>query len=377
MFNDYFDLTDTSSDVDSIKIVTSGGFNCRLTSVDETKTYKGFVLAKTPQGNVATICDIDFHWSDTDGKYQPRPVFRRVDRDLQDKLAKSNAKHIRISFHSGAEGYREFWKMINFLRRYKETIDTGDFEDKFQVVSKEGVVRFLNDKTDPEQLGKDLEGLNITSSSELNAITTLRLLKDVKEKLDEFISSDASETDVQNWIDEDNHVHRQRRCLIFGLEYLNFYREGFASSKKFDILTRIGTKSPEHVLIELKGPSEDLFRVSESSTINEKTSEFQLSDSLARSIPQILEYKSILETKQAEDPDLQRIGLTDKKITIAKCIVVIGKNREDARWKRNKTNFQQSLNSSLEVWTYSELLNKLDSTIENLEYKDSSNWVEV
>lgn len=42
-------------------------------------------------------------------------------------------------------------------------------------------------------------------------------------------------------------------------------------------------------------------------------------------------------------------------------------NDEDARWLQNRKNLVRSLGSTLEIWTYSELFDKLSSTIENLE----------
>ena len=369
MYDTYFDLTNSDADIDSIKITADDNFNCSIKSLYNTVTYNGFILAKTPQGNVMTICEIDFQRSATDNKYQPRPTFRRVDTNFHDVTARADARNIRISFLSGHEGYREFWKMIGFIARYKKLVDIGDFEGSYQVISKDSVVTYLNN-SNHQTLSNDLEGLNIDSSSEINSITTLRVLKSVKAKLQAFISEGSTETDVQQWIDEDDSAHRQRRCLIFGLEYLNFYREGTASSKRFDVLTRIGNKNTENVIIELKSPSSDMFTIRKSETMNEPTSEYALDSALSRSIPQILEYKTLLESKSAGDPDLEKIGIKDRKATITKCIIVIGKNKTDARWVANKRSLLESLNSTLEIWTYTDLLNKLESSIDNLEYKE-------
>jgi len=82
-------------------------------------------------------------------------------------------------------------------------------------------------------------------------------------------------------------------------------------------------------------------------------------------LEQSLKY-SILEAKDASDPDLEKMGIQGKA-TIAKCIIVIGTEKSDARWLKNRSNLLRSLGSSLEIWTYTDLLNKLESTIENLE----------
>ena len=88
-------------------------------------------------------------------------------------------------------------------------------------------------------------------SEVLRTRSTITLLKSYQKKLQQFVDDNASETDVQNWLDENGSKYRQQRCLIFGLEYIDFKREGNTSGKRFDVLTRVGSKYIDHVLIEL------------------------------------------------------------------------------------------------------------------------------
>lgn len=217
MIANYFDLTSDEPDINQIKIIPDTAFNCRIVTLDEKSTYAGFILAKTPKGNIMTVCDIDFQLSGTDHKYQPRLVFRRVDVDFADKKVKADSASIRIPFQTGGEGYRQFWKMIFFLSSYKRLVDTGDFASTYKVSSGAEITDYLNTNDDYEQLAKDLQNLDIQSSSDLNSITTLKLLREIRTKLEGFIMTNASEREVQAWIDEDKHSHRQRRCLMFGL----------------------------------------------------------------------------------------------------------------------------------------------------------------
>lgn len=362
----YFDLTIAENDIESLTINQQDHFDCSLINSTTGETYKGFVLAKSPQGNNITVCDAEFKRSGTDNKFQPRLIFRRADAQFNDVNAPAGSRSRRIPFSDGSDGYREFWKMIAFLFRFKELIDFGDFDGTYQVISADQFKEYMNNSSNTGEITKMADELGIEVSELLRTKSTLTLLKSYRNKLQEFIDTNASETEVQNWLDEDNHRYRQQRCMIFGLEYIDFQREGSVSSKKFDILTRVGSKYIDHVLIELKSPSDNIFEITQASGINNPTSTFQIHKHLARAIPQILEYKSTIEAKPAGDAELEKLGISEKA-HIGKCIIVIGKHSEDSRWKQNRENLVRSLGSVLEIWTYSELLNKLDSTIENLE----------
>lgn len=363
---EYFDLTVAENDIDSLTINRQDHFDCTLVNHDTGETYKGFVLAKSPGGNNFTICDTEFKRSGTDNKYQPRLIFRRVDNQFNDVNAPSSSRSRRIPFSDGSDGYREFWKMISFLFRFKELIDFGEFDGTYQVISADQFKEYMNNSANIDEITRVAGDLGVEISELLRTKSTLKLLKSYRDKLQEFIDSDASEKDVQNWLDEDGHKYRQQRCMIFGLEYIDFQREGSVSSKKFDVLTRVGSDNIDHVLIELKSPADDIFEVTQADSINSPTSTYHIHKSLARAIPQILEYKSTIELKPAGDAELEKIGIKGKA-RIGKCIIVIGKHSDDARWKVNRDNLVQSLGSTLEIWTYSDLLNKLDSTIDNLE----------
>jgi hypothetical protein len=271
-----------------------------------------------------------------------------------------------MPFEGGEDGYREFWKMIFFLYKFKETVDFGEFEGSYQVISSEQLKEYMNNSANKDEVVKIADELGADVSEILRTKSTLTLLKSYRQKLQDFINSNASETDVQNWIDEDDHKYRQQRCLIFGLEYIDFKREGSVNSKNFDVLTRVSSKYIDHVIIELKGPSADIFEVTSAETINNTTDTYKIHGHLARAIPQILEYKSALESKQPGDAELEKLGIFHKP-HIGKCIIIIGKHSDNPRWKANRENLVRSFGSGLEIWTYTELINKLDATIQNLE----------
>lgn len=364
--DNYFDLTLDENNIDSLEIFSRDIFNCVLKDISSDRIYSGFILAKSPTNIRLTVCDVNFQRSNTDGMYQPRLIFRRTKLNFEDVEPLRNSDHVRLSFATGGDGYRNFWKMIFFLYKFKEQVDFGGFEGEFQVITRQQLQEYLNNQDNIEAIKSIVPDLDMGISNIIKTISTLKTLNSCKEKLTYFIENSSSETDVQSWIDEDENSHRRERCMIFGLEYIDFKREGSTSMKRFDILTRVGLKNIERVLIELKGPCDDIFEISTTSTFNGTSQEYNLHKKLARAIPQILEYKSSLESKQAGDSELVALGINER-IKISKCIIVIGKNSDDTRWIQNKNNLANSLNSSLEVWTYSDLLNKVNTTIENIQ----------
>jgi hypothetical protein len=368
----YFDLTNATNDVDTLYIGRVDNFNCILKDGNG-KSYTGFLLSKSKQGNIFVVCDTNFQKSATDKKYQPRLTFRKIDPKLQDKHARADVDHIRIPFLTGEDGYRQFWKMIFFLYKFKEMIDFGDFDSSYHMITGEQLTGILNDKQNFDNIQKAANELGIEVSSILRTSTTLKMLKIYHKKLSEFIKNGVNETAIQNWLDENDHKYRQSRCTIFGLEFIEFKREGSSSSKRFDILTRVGSSSLERILIELKSPTDDIFEIDKSETINDQTTEYKLHDKLSRAIPQILGYRSSLNEKESGDQELEKLGIIKGKANIEKCIIIIGKNHTSDVWRKNRSNLVRSLSSSLEIWTYTDLLNKLDATIKNLESNISLN----
>jgi hypothetical protein len=192
------------------------------------------------------------------------------------------------------------------------------------------------------------------SQIQLNALKELR----------DFVSNnlDKDESFFQNWIDEDKGKHRRKRCLIFGIEYIDPKREGeIMGRKRFDILA---TQNREHhILIELKSPSAELFEID--TVINQNkgaNTTYKLSKDLSRAIPQILGYKKWYSQLNSEK--IQELGLTSKK-EISECIIVIGTRKGDDVWKENHYSLCENL--KIKIWTYSDLIDKMENTIKNIE----------
>ena len=222
------------------------------------------------------------------------------------------------------------------------TLEPLNQDDFFEIFSK-----FLKDKK--------------TQNNFLNKLPEVQL--NILEDLLEFVRSnlDKNETFFQNWIDEEKGKYRKTRCMIFGLEYVNPLREGeIMGRKRFDILATQNREN--HILIELKSPTADIFEIKEKNNPNGgKSTTYNLSKDLARAIPQILSYKKWYQEMTYEK--IEEIGLSEKK-SVSDCIIIIGKNQHNEVWKRNFQDLKENL--KVKILTYDDLIQKMENTIKNL-----------
>ena len=186
---------------------------------------------------------------------------------------------------------------------------------------------------------------------------------EVLEDLQKFLKDnlDKNETFIQKWIDAEKGKHRSKRCMIFGIEYVDPKREGeIMGRKRFDILATQNLEN--HILIELKSPKADIFDVKEKNNENDgKSTTYNLSKDLSRAIPQILSYKKWYESMSQEK--IEELGIKEKKV-VSDCIIVIGQRKNDEVWKENFQDLKDNLN--IKILTYNDLIDKMSNTIKNL-----------
>lgn len=244
--NEYFDLT--TQNIEDLIIEKADNFDCVMK--DGERNYKGFVLSKSSTGSVLTVCDINFHMSGTDNKYQPRLIFRKTDGNLGDRNTRSNATHIRIPFHSGADGYREFWKMIAFLYRFKDLIDVGQFDDTFQVVvtdqNSAQYIKELLEKGYSEELWQALVETDPDLATKLSLSRIYESRKALVEQMEEKIDQDENEEYWQQLLAENR--------WIFGNSYIGIIgerRTNISSTLDHPLITEDGYLE----IVEIKKPS--------------------------------------------------------------------------------------------------------------------------
>lgn len=245
-----------------------------------------------------------------------------------------------------------------------------DEEQKELLIRLKNAIPSSNNDDDSYSLTDLVNALkNFSNNPALQNATTIALpyiqlqtLKDNLSFLRTALADNKTETDIQNWIDEDNRKYSKQRCMIFGIEFVDPKREGELSRKRFDILAEQNRRY--HVIIELKGPEANIFEVKQVSNNNDGVStEYRISDELSRAIPQVLGYKKLYLEMSSEE--LEAIGLKERK-EISKCVIVIGKRSDSSVWLENFDDLKNSLNG-IEIWTYTDLVEKLENTIENLE----------
>jgi len=188
----------------------------------------------------------------------------------------------------------------------------------------------------------------------------IEYLREIKKFISDNLNS--NEKTIQDWLDEDNGKYRERRSLIFGLDYRDPKREGeIKMRKRFDILAEQNLEN--HIIIELKSPKAKIFKIETIKNRNGgESTTYSISDELARAIPQILHYKRGYE--EMDEERMRSLGLSEKK-SISECIIVIGQRKDDAVWKKHFEDLKKNLN--IKILTYNDLIDKLDNTIKNLE----------
>lgn len=136
----YFNLI--SEDISDLAIIQTNPFDCILQ--DKTwKNYNWFILATSQTSQAYTICDIWFHQSSC-WKFKPRLIFRRTNKQLQDKSIWKLVEFQRIPFEKPDDWYNEFRKMIWFLNSFRELVDIWEFNESFSIVNSNKVIDDLN-----------------------------------------------------------------------------------------------------------------------------------------------------------------------------------------------------------------------------------------
>lgn len=164
-----------------------------------------------------------------------------------------------------------------------------------------------------------------------------------------------NEKAIQKWIDEEPKT----RCLIFGLEFIDYKREVQFGSSRFDILTE--QSGSEHVIIEMKSPNVDVFEEKTTQLKNGTKREFIISKDLAEAIPQTIKY--FREYEGGNEETFQKIGADKKKPH--KALIIIGRRKEDPIWQQHYSDLNNRI-SGIEILTYDHLIEKMTNQIKNL-----------
>lgn len=303
----YFDLI--NDNIENLTINQINAFDCQIQD-REWLSYSWFFLSKSPSWKAYTICDVTFH-KGKDWKFKPRLIFRRTNESLQDKTVLRNAMFQRITFATSEEWCQEFWKMIWFLKSFKNIIDVWDFDGSFSIISKDITIDNISEwyDEDPDWC-KDLL-LRLLSSKWRISWMDLQNLINRKEqyeifqwivydnstiinKLKEKYGTSQIEKTIEKFLEDNSWI----LWLSLDAVQYNSIEESLKDLKKiqeqipwrpehnFDIVTETTVLN----IVELKLPNEKLFNTSLDSHGNPKWN-----PNFFEYITQIQNYKRVFE----------------------------------------------------------------------------------
>lgn len=142
---------------------------CFIWDKDISTAYIDFILDKNSK--TTTICSLNFFRSSKSDLYIPRPTFKKVDNDSNIQTSKSD-KIINISFNK-SEQANKFWELMNFIGKFKELVDLGDFEKKYIIAKNDYILEF--EKKDEKEKFEDIKEL--IGKSDFKSIDYLKQLE--------------------------------------------------------------------------------------------------------------------------------------------------------------------------------------------------------
>lgn len=276
-FDNEFDLVNRKFDEIEIK-ETYDKSKCLIWDrKDNSKCYNSFLLKENSQSKI--ICEICFYLSSKTKKYIPRPVFKRVSKDGNIKSTKSQDKVI-ISFIK-SEDATVFWKLISFIKKYKDIVDLGDLESTFKVVAKDSYFIEFNNKSDKEKAEDILALVKNTnlSSTDMRSITFESRKKDLKLFYYLLLNKDYQGKKIHDLYRDKHslgsgletiwHYFLRNHDWILGLNLDILFIKDFLDEQKLGVANSKGLGSPQTdligiseftTLVELKHPNTDIFK---------------------------------------------------------------------------------------------------------------------
>lgn len=362
---------------------------------DSGKAYNCFLISQNSKSR--TICEVSFHKSSQTKKYLPRLLFKRIasNGDLQSTRSKDK---VTIKFDESEDAIR-FWKFIGFLFNYKDLVDVGEFENSFQVVSKEAYILEFTDKNELEKIQdlKELIGISDLNYNQLKTLTfenrkrNLKafyyLLKNIRESHQKYRDKfETPQGEEHIW-----HHFLQSNDWILGLNADLRFITDFLDEQKVGIENSVGSESPKvdllgisefTTLIELKHTTADIFKANKSKG---RANTWDFTTDFIEGISQCLGQKNELEksyeTKVFLDSEKKRLPKDGIETIDPKALLLISnKKREfpineldNTNILKNKTleRFRRN-NRNIDVLTFDELFERAYQIV--FSRKLNKNW---
>jgi hypothetical protein len=385
-FNNEFDLTKEKLS----NVVIRENYNkdnCFIWNVDDSAiAYNSFVLTKNRRSK--TICEISFFKSSITNKYIPRLTFKRLFLNNEEQDS-NNPLKVNISFNH-SDSAQTFWQLISFLNSYKDLVDTGEFESRFKVVSKESYILEFKDKNEKQKIEDLKELINIAdlSTTNIKALTFESRKQNLKAFYYLLINKEISA------IKDSHSIYREKYKIRNGEEYiwhhflkkhdwilglnvdLKFIIE-FLDEQKVGQSDSKGKKDPQidllgisefTTLVELKHSNTSIFKKEKSkgrANTWDFTSDFI--EGVSQCLGQKFELDKAFEGKIFVREDKTRLDKNGIQSIDPQSVLIIGNKKkefpiyksDDINLVKNKTleRFRRN-NRNIDVLTYDELFER-------------------
>ncbi len=297
----------SQDNIEDIAINTSNdGETCYISRADNRTIFYGdFIIYDGPK--VKKCCSVTFQKSSKTTKFIPRLVFYKINQE--GNIVDTNSQKVNIEFNQSETGLFEFWKLISFLKGYKDLIDVGDFDEKYKVIDNSLYIAEFKNKQEFDKV-QELKKLDIDEDTLKSYLADKRkddlvlfaqLLADNKAREDYRTQYNVTKQgDEAIW-----HHFLKNRTWILGLNTELKFIQDFAdevhvgnpdTTNKGNPTTDLMGISDYTTLVELKTSETKFF--TETKTSNSRAGTWSFSAEFIEGISQCLSQKNSWDKNQ-------------------------------------------------------------------------------
>lgn len=342
--DEYFDFGKNSIDELTIKL-TNDGKTCYLAwqnNFVENLFVKGFVISTSKM--VSTFCDVTFYPSSIKGKFIPRLVFSKIINSTG-AIKEVKKNKIIISLSGSDEGVHEFWKMVEFLAKFKELVDIDGFKGEYEVLKTSQIVNHVS-QMDAFNQGITLRKILIKTNLSGNEL--VNILNDQRKKsvleFEKMLGNPALlEKDWQKWFKDNSWV--------LGTEFVKVLEERDIDTKNIsDYLLEAYDGFLD--IVEIKRPSVNLEFWSKSMDHDN----FVPSMELIRAITQCSSYLFEIE-REANSVKFQD-RFENIRVVKPRSVLIFGRSNDWTKEQKQAYRILVSSYQNISILTYDHVLDR-------------------
>lgn len=342
---DNFNLA--NQDIDKIAIYLSAdGSKCFISDKEnKSNFYTNFIIYDGEK--VKKKCIISFDKNSRNNRFIPRLTFYKENKN---GIVDSQNNKVIIEFNATESGLFEFWKLVSFLKKYKDLVDTGDFETKYQVVDSSHYIAEFKNKKDYQKI-ESLKELNVDEFV-LNSYLSDVRKKDLKQfelMLENIVNEEVyrSENNItQPGSESIWHHFLKNRPWILGLNTEIKFIQTFVSEASVGNPNTLNKENPSvdmlgvsdyTTLVELKTPNTKFFTNEKSTKARAGTWSF--TTDFIEGVSQCLAQKSFWDKNQKNKDLAVDNNIVDQNIyrtTDPSVVFIIGNKDKELNLKNTE-----------------------------------------